>query len=405
MQASQAKLTHKSVQSNQVSAPVDLHQTSSTAPAVRSGATPGFRLGYRPGLDGLRGAAILGVVGVHSQLLQNRAAFIGVDAFFVLSGFLITCLLMEEWDRLGTISLKQFYLRRALRLLPALAAMLGVFVAYRWLFSERRAAIGASLDGLIALFYSSNWGLALRFGRPEMFGHTWSLSIEEQFYLVWPLALVLLLRRTSSRRSFLSWVFLGIFLTVVNRCLLVVAGSNWYRLTYGTDCRADALLLGCAVGVIFSSELLRDIPSVRWGMRGLAYTGVLGLAGLAFSGFGFEADFCVVYFAIPLCAAFILAEVVRSETGLLARALARPWLVYLGKISYGLYLWHYPIFCEVQARHYSLAKELIIEVLLTAVAVLASYYLLERPMLRLKSRFTPRMARNPVTLEQVKPME
>src|SRR5207249_381805 len=116
------------------------------------------------------------------------------DIFFVLSGFLITCLLLEEWDQFQRINLKAFYARRALRLLPALLVLLLVVVAFYWLASPKSTAVRTTFDALIALFYSSNWAFVFGFRQPaHVLTHTWSLSIEEQFYLTWPVILILLL--------------------------------------------------------------------------------------------------------------------------------------------------------------------------------------------------------------------
>src|SRR5438270_5848043 len=165
-----------------------------------------FHLGHRPVLDGLRGVAILAVMTVHTERVNSRAAFIAVVFFFVLSGFLITCLLIEEWDQFQSISLRRFYLRRGLRLLPALAVMLAVCILFYWLTTPAEKTGAVMLDAVVAFFYSSNWALAASFHQPNLFGHAWSLSIEEQFYLCWPVILIGLLRWTSSRRSLMHWV-------------------------------------------------------------------------------------------------------------------------------------------------------------------------------------------------------
>ena len=170
-----------------------------------------FHLGYRRALDGLRGIAVLAVMSVHAGF-NSRGGLIGVEIFFVLSGFLISCLLIEEWDQSNDISLKQFYLRRGLRLFPALVAMLLVVSGYYWLNYSKAIAWPVTRDGLIALFYSTNWVRSFGLNGASLFGHTWTLSIEEQFYILWPLILLLLLRRASSRTSMLCWVSLGIVL-------------------------------------------------------------------------------------------------------------------------------------------------------------------------------------------------
>jgi peptidoglycan/LPS O-acetylase OafA/YrhL len=356
-----------------------------------------FSLGYRPGLDGLRGLSILGVMAVHTGRVQLRAGFIGVDVFFVLSGFLITCLLIEEWDRFHSISLRRFYARRMLRLLPALAVMLAVITGYHWVTSPAATARQISVDALIAFFYSSNWAAAMRFHLPNLFGHAWSLSIEEQFYLLWPAVLIWLLRRASSRSSMLNWLLLGALLPVMLRLSLILApiGVDYYRIIFGTDTRADALLLGCLAGLMLSSGL---VPKTAWAQclaKGSAWFGALGLLALTvYDRWDFELDLCLIYFLIPALAALVLWDIVVSETGVLNRFFSQRWLVYAGKISYGLYVWHYPIFVQTQSRRWSLPVELTVEIVATAAATVASYYLLELPLLRFKKKFAP--ARGPV---------
>ena len=154
-------------------------------------------LGYVPALNGMRGLAVLGVMLTHA-ISGNRyfnGGFIGVDIFFVLSGFLITYLLVREYDcNNQQISVLNFYARRVLRLGPALLAMLLVFVGGGWIFFDLQRATSNSIDALITLFYAANWARAFDIHAPRLFGHAWSLSIEEQFYLLWPIMLIALLR-------------------------------------------------------------------------------------------------------------------------------------------------------------------------------------------------------------------
>jgi peptidoglycan/LPS O-acetylase OafA/YrhL len=351
-----------------------------------------FQLGYRPALDGLRGVAILAVMATHAQLASGWAGEVGVDIFFVLSGFLITSLLIEEWDRFGSISLRRFYARRALRLLPALMVMLAVIVIWHCL-TNRQVAPRTALDGLIALFYSSNWMFALGFRQPvHVFAHTWTLSIEEQFYLWWPIALILLLRRCGSRASLLHWVMLGMFVLAVERVVLFAGmprgAYNW--LGYATDARADILLMGCVAAIMLCSKPIPRDGKLRVTLKYSAW--LIGIPGLVLIGIpaGLSAGFCAIglHIATAFFAVVIVAEAVISEAGMLAWFLRRRWLVYIGKISYGLYLWHYPIFCEVQARKWPLWCELVIELGLTVFATLTSFYLIERPALKLKGRFS-----------------
>jgi peptidoglycan/LPS O-acetylase OafA/YrhL len=366
-------------------------------PARRTEPRP-FRLGYHRALDGLRGVCILLVVVLHTYRSAyfgdvttgwGRAAAIGVDGFFVLSGFLITSILLEEWERSRALNLKKFYARRALRLLPALFAVLVATVAYSWIVGPPAYGRRTTQDSLIALFYSSNWAQIIDVQRPGVFGHTWSLSIEEQFYLLWPITLLWLLRRASSRESLCCWVSFGVFLSAALRVVLIIAGAEWRRVYYGTDTRADSLLLGTVVAVLFCYAM---VPEARWFrglLKGLAFGSVAALAYVCFRDpFSRDFDFCVVLFGISLCAALIIMQIVLVPNGVLHWVLSLPPLVYLGKISYGLYVWHFPVFLAIQGARWSKPKELVVASLVTAGATLASFYLLERPCLRLKTKFS-----------------
>jgi peptidoglycan/LPS O-acetylase OafA/YrhL len=192
----------------------------------------------------------------------------------------------------------------------------------------------------------------------------------------------------------LRWVILGVFLAAANRALtlLAVAGVSPYRLMYGTDTRADSLLMGCAVAIAMAPELRPSAARARHLIKYAAWLGVVSLAALGSLGLNpgssYDFDLGVVYFAVSLFAALIIWEVVLSERGLLATLLAQPFLVYIGRISYGLYLWHYPIFCSVAGTGWSHGKQLLVALPLTGAATLASYYLVERPILRYKQRFS-----------------
>ena len=284
------------------------------------------RLGYVPALDGLRGIAIAAVIGEHFFAL--RGGFYGVDLFFVLSGFLITTLLLEENDR-GRIHLRGFYERRARRLLPALVAFLVVAA----LFGARKYGV-AHLSVLISasLFYVGNLACFFRgdlmAGTP--FGHLWSLAQEEQFYLVWPLLLIQLLRRFGER-ALLAVLAAAFVCLVAYTGALGAAGAGWHRLNFAPDTHASGLVLGCAAALI-----RRRGSSVRGGAAALALfvaAAALGAQTVAWSTVGLP----VVEVA---CAVMVLAA---SQPGSFARALSLRPLVYLGAISYSLYVWHYLI--------------------------------------------------------------
>ncbi|MEO8749542.1 MAG: acyltransferase, partial [Allobranchiibius sp.] len=220
-------------------------------------------LSYRPALDGLRGLAVAAVVVYHVWPDALPGGWLGVDVFFVLSGFLITSLLVAEWNSWGTISLLGFWAARARRLLPALVAMLlAVSVAsYFWTIPSRRLPV--SLDVISALFYVANWRMlysdeqyfADTVGLPSPVLHTWSLAIEEQYYLLFPLLLLLLLALTRGlsphrRRNVLGAALLVLAaLSAWRMGALYVPGSDPNRIYYGTDTRIFELFIGAAAGV------------------------------------------------------------------------------------------------------------------------------------------------------------
>jgi peptidoglycan/LPS O-acetylase OafA/YrhL len=347
-----------------------------------------FHLGYRPSLDGLRGVSVLAVVLAHAHLIHGRAPGIGVAVFFVLSGFLITCLLLQEWEKTGGIKLKNFYGRRVLRLFPALVAMLTAFVVYHWIFASRKEATLITKDALVALFYFKNWWVAHTY-LFDLFSHAWSLSIEEQFYLLWPPLLLLLLKRLQNRQQLVPWLLLGLFLAMLDRVGLVWWNAYPLRIELGTDTTALGLLLGCLVAALVPRN---GLPGGTWWTRALSLAALAAVSLLIAltltpaSGRQFEP--CVVMPLVYLSAACIIASLIWNRAGWLCRVLSQGWLVYVGKISYGLYIWHSPLFLLVQSRGWPLAKELAIELPLALLITLTSFYFLERPFLKLKERLS-----------------
>ncbi|MGH9962342.1 MAG: acyltransferase family protein, partial [Pyrinomonadaceae bacterium] len=302
-----------------------------------------FVLGYRPALDGLRGIAILAVLAVHTNHLFGwsllKAGNNGVDIFIVLSGFLITSILLSEWGKTGSISLKNFYLRRCLRLVPALALLVvAVSLTAGFLLSAdeaaqtRRAVPFALLyitDFVIAFDPSIQLG-ALR--------HTWSLAMEEQFYLLWPPLLILMLKAGASRKQ-LVWLALSLaLLSALHRAALYQSGASLARTYYGFDARADALLIGCVAGMLVTWDLIN-------GMRSATGPAVLLVVLLLFASdyatpFMHAGGFTLLAFATAL----IVINVVTAETRVFRLILESAPLVWIGRISYGVYLWHYPVF-------------------------------------------------------------
>ena len=346
-----------------------------------------FKLGYRPALDGLRGVAIMAVLAIHTHHVIGwpllRGGNIGVDIFFVLSGFLITALLLEEWQRGGSISLKSFYWRRALRLGPALLVLLAVMYAFGSVFLAPVEADETKRALPLAFVYASDLALAFFNIRLGALQHTWSLAIEEHFYLVWPLLLVAGLKLGISRRWLLFITLLLAVASMVQRATLHQLGAPPVRTYYGIDTRADALLIGCAAGMALSWSFVRSSS-----LKPLLIPALLLIV------------FCLIAtdYATPLmhlggftllavAAAVLVVNSVLSPTSQLTGLLeARP-LVWLGRISYGLYLWHYPVFKAANLLQFGWAFKLCVAVTATFAVTCLSYYLIERPALKLKRKF------------------
>jgi peptidoglycan/LPS O-acetylase OafA/YrhL len=331
-----------------------------------------WRLGRCPALDGLRGLAILLVMLGHSPLPGVGAAGqVGVTVFFTLSGFLITALLLEELVDTSRVRLAQFYARRALRLLPALVVFLGA-MALLTLASDLALAPNG-LDLLGSLFYVGNLTTAMQ-GRDTVVSHTWSLAIEEQFYIVWPLALVVVLRCFGRRHLLMMMAALGSLTAIVERLLLWDDGHGTLRVTFGADTRMDALLVGClAAAWLFDRPRGRNQPHVATAALAIA------AAFMVTAGVG---ERLVLPTVVPwLTAVAILVVVQQPYDGWLAR----PSLRLLGRRSYALYLWHYPLWGVATAVAWPAVVPVFVGVSLLAAAIVhLSWQCVELPFLRRK---------------------
>lgn len=367
-----------------------------------------FRLGYRPELDGLRAFAIVPVMILHLgvilpggfQLATGGQA--GVTLFFVLSGFLITTLLLQEWQGSGRIDLRAFYLRRALRLFPALFVLLACYgllsVALQLSDPVANAGEVETIRRAIppALFYVANWVYAIELFPLGGLSITWSLSVEEQFYLLWPLALIAMLRFGVSRRNTLLTILAGIGALTLWRVVLMAAGASANRINFGSDTRADALLVGCALGVIAVSGWLPSSDDARrWLMRAfwvslIVFALCVLLAPIPVHGIGY--GYLPVYTLTALAGAGLIAGLLTTPLSFARPVLASAPLVWIGQRSYGLYLWHQVIFRyvapHVPALPLPYAHQTAL-LLLTLVPVALSFTLIERPFLRLKGRARP----------------
>ena len=369
-----------------------------TAPAV-NGATSDQAATRLPGLDGLRALAVIAVIAFHEQLSAFTGGFLGVDVFFVLSGYLITDLLVAQWNRYGRLTLRGFWTKRARRLLPALAVLLVVVTAATAVIEP--AQISALRDALLAaVTYSSNWWQALahhsyftQFGPPPPLQHLWSLAIEEQFYLLWPLLLIGILKTCQSDRVRAAVAWLGAALSVLAMALIYVPGADPSRVYYGTDTHASALFIGSALALTWPLRRMRALS--RDDARVPDVIGLVGIAVLAWAMGHFTGTDRLLYPAGLLIAALAAGGVVlaAASPGLISWALGWSALRWIGIRSYGIYLWHWPVIALTDAAyapqgppHWIWLPEAALSVGLAA----ASWRWLEEPIIRNGFRATVR---------------
>jgi peptidoglycan/LPS O-acetylase OafA/YrhL len=350
-------------------------------------ATGHFELGYRPALDGVRGIAILAVLAVHTNHLFGwsllKGGSIGVDIFFVLSGFLITSILLEEWTTTGNVNLRHFYARRFLRLVPALVLLAVVLLLLSGLLFSAGEAMETRRTIPIALLYLTDFFASLA---PQTalgaLRHTWSLAIEEHFYLLWPPVLLFFLKSGFTRRGLLILTSSLAVAVCLHRAVLFEAGVSAARTYYAFDTRADALLIGCAAAIAVSWGFVKNFNR----LTALAVT--LIVVSIVLTDFAspimHEGGFTI----LAATTALLLINLVSGQAESFTRLMEVRPLVWVGKISYGLYLWHYPVFKWVKYAGGPWPLKLALAVVATFGVASLSFYMVERPLLRLKQRFT-----------------
>jgi peptidoglycan/LPS O-acetylase OafA/YrhL len=324
---------------------------------------------YEPAFDGLRGIAVLVVVATHAIPNLPTYGGLGVNIFFVLSGYLITRLLVVEMDRTGTINLGRFYLQRALRLMPPFWAMLLIFLP---LILTGHHRISQMQSWAMAATYLMNFNIAFGWTSNYAFVHTWSLAAQEQFYLLWPPALLL----GARYRPRLILAALLVF-AMLWRAYLYAHGASLDRIYYGPDTNSDAILVGCLLA-------FANIPAI-WGRRlAVAWPAwLLALAGAII--------FCERLPDIPqyvaeaslvsILGALLIVAAPASSLGILLSA--EP-LRFLGKISYGLYLWHAPLIIFFGARWHLSGWQVLLPIACALVLATISYFTVEAWARRLK---------------------
>ncbi|MDW6021580.1 acyltransferase [Mesorhizobium sp. BAC0120] len=338
-------------------------------------------MNYRPELDGLRALAI-GLVTL-DHVLHGRfpGGFVGVDMFFVLSGYLITSILIEELAHSTRINLGQFYFRRALRLMPALIVMLTLYTALMMTYAIWAHKMDFAKVHLWAAaaagFYLMDWDVALHIGSPGFLTHTWSLAIEEQFYLLWP-PILILATRWMSRNHFIIACVMLLLICSVWRDYLWLDGSSPMRTYAGFDTRFDNLLIGC----------LLALAPIRLSWRETMARHVwLPLAAMMSFAIWLKWDSNYYQLGMTMtavCSGWILIALLTEPNSRLAKTMQLRAINYVGRISYGYYLWHFPIWLclgwFLPDRHFARA-------VLTVTSALGvasiSYHWLELPARRL----------------------
>jgi peptidoglycan/LPS O-acetylase OafA/YrhL len=367
---------------------------------------PGLISGRKHALDGLRTVAVAGVFFFHTATALVPGGSIGVDVFFTLSGFVITLLIMKEYLATGRLHLGIFYARRLARLWPALLALCAVVVFVGVVFPASKWA-GQEEFVLPAAAYAMNLARFGMFGESiagEAFGPTWTLAVEEQFYLVWPLLLLVLLRFWKVRT--VAWITAGLAAAfLLERSVLVALGAPLNRIYNGPDTRADELLIGCTLALIFTTVRSgsRFHASLEAAARRAGPPAALTLLAAVFllkepdtPGPWFTAFWAAGPTVLALLAALSIGWLVLSPAGFTARILSHPWLAGPGRdLSYAFYLWHLPVYLLLMPLVSPLWLRVVLAAVLTVLLAGASHRLVETPVRRwANKRFQPAVVRS-----------
>jgi peptidoglycan/LPS O-acetylase OafA/YrhL len=351
----------------------------------------GLISGRKHALDGLRTVAVVFVFLFHAATGLVPGGSIGVDVFFTLSGFVITLLIMKEYLATGGLRLGVFYAKRLARLWPALLAVCAVVVTVGLVVP---ASKWAGQEGFVlpAAGYVMNLAHFGMFGGSitgEAFGPTWTLAVEEQFYLVWPLLLLVLLRFWKVRT--VAWITAGLAVAfLLERLLLVLLGAPLSRLYNGPDTRADELLIGCTLALVFTlvrrgskfhASLLSAARRAGPPSALVLLAAVFLLEEPSTPGLWFSAFWTAGPTVLALLAALAIGWLVLSPANFTARILSHPWLAGPGRdLSYAFYLWHLPVYLLLMPLVPSLWLRVPLAAALTAVLACASFRLVEKPV-------------------------
>ena len=352
------------------------------------------RLAYMPGIDGLRAIAVIAVLLYHAELPFVAGGYLGVEVFFVISGFLITSLLVREWQKNGSINLGRFWFRRARRLLPAVYLLIVAVLAFA-VISLRQEVASLRWDALAAAVYANNWYQIFSqqsyfeaVGRPSLLRHLWSLAVEEQFYIVWPVVLYVCLRWLTNRR--LKWLTLICLAGAVASSMLMASlyapDADPSRIYYGTDTRAAGFLVGAALAAWVSARTNQQRIAPRLGIV-IDLLGVVSLIGLLGCFVFLNEIHPYLYLGgFGLIGILSVGAIVAADhpNARFVPALLRPrLLVWVGLRSYSIYLWHWPVFM-VTRPGLDIALDgiplLALRLVITLLLAELSYRFVERPI-------------------------
>ena len=355
---------------------------------------------YLPSIDSLRALAVLAVIIYHVDVNYLPGGFLGVDLFFVLSGYLISSLIIKEYRKTGSLNLYNFYIRRARRLLPAVYFMITVGLVVMVLFNEVLLR-KSHLDAIFGYIYSSNWWYIFHkldyfdsFGAQSPFKHLWSLAIEEQFYMIFPLLFLLVNRKKKSKdgtyklnKNFL-YVILGLILVSLIAHILLFDINNISRIYFGTDTRAFSLLVGVVGAILYPMERLHAKVTLQ---QNMVYS-VVSLVSIAtlITVMIYTSEYNTLLYRGGFLLVAILGLIVIISSGkqhtLMSRLLSFKPVVFIGKISYSLYLWHFPVLVlttPVSEIGNPNIFFVILRIVLTFAVAIVSYVFVETPIRKL----------------------
>ena len=355
---------------------------------------------YLPSIDSLRALAVLAVIIYHIDINYLPGGFLGVDLFFVLSGYLISSLIIKEYKKTGTLNLYNFYMRRARRLLPAVYFMITVCLVFMVLFNGVLLR-KSHLDAVFGYIYSSNWWYIFHkldyfdsFGAQSPFKHLWSLAIEEQFYMFFPLIFLIFNRRkkeegqsSSLNKNFL-YIVLGLILISLVTHILLFDINNINRIYFGTDTRAFSLLVGVVGALVYPMDKLSSPTNVKESVlySVVSLTSISTLIAIMF----YTSEYNTWLYRGGFLLVAVLGLIIIISSGkqhtFISKALSFRPIVFIGKISYSLYLWHFPIIVlttPVSEIGNPNLFYVTLRIILTFIAATLSYLFVETPIRKL----------------------